>query len=136
MTPQATKPIEEIFFSRTRIRIIKLLTISQMRGRLRLNYAIVASNLAVLEENSIVRQLRSGRRRYYRLNEGCQKVPALKQVISEWQRALHTFQMTTSIKGKLERRHKTLICASCSLLIEPNQVTNRTMKGKYYHLGC
>lgn len=53
MTPQATKPIEEIFFSRTRIRIIKLLTISQMRGRLRLNYAIVASNLAVLEENSI-----------------------------------------------------------------------------------
>ena len=91
MTPQATKPLEDVFCSKTRIKILKLLidlgqlNVSEIAERLGSNYAHALTNLTVLEDNGVLRQLRSGRTKYYRLNEGCLKVSVFKQVILAWQ---------------------------------------------------
>jgi DNA-binding transcriptional ArsR family regulator len=90
MTPQATKPIEDVLCSKTRMKIIMLLNdlgqlnVSEIAQRLGSNYAHVLRNLVVLHESDLVTQLRSGRVKYYRLNRECLKVRAVQNVLDAW----------------------------------------------------
>jgi DNA-binding transcriptional ArsR family regulator len=91
MTPKNPKPLEEVLCSRTRIKMFKLLNdlgqlnVSDIAERLGVNYEYTVANLRILEENDLVKHLRSGRTRYYRLNDGCLRASALKQVFLVWQ---------------------------------------------------
>ena len=91
MTPQDSESLEEVLCSKTRIKMLKLLNdlgqlnVSDIAERLGANYEYTIANLKVLEENNLVKQLRSGKARYYRLNDECLKVSALRQVILAWQ---------------------------------------------------
>jgi DNA-binding transcriptional ArsR family regulator len=90
MTPQSTKPIEDVLCSKTRITIIKLLNdlgqlnVSDIAQRLGSNYAHALRNLTILQESDLVTQLRSGRTKYFRLNGESLKVRAVQKLLDVW----------------------------------------------------
>jgi predicted transcriptional regulator len=84
--------IEDVFSSKLRIKILKLLTqmgelnISEIARRLGVNYNIVNKHLKVLEDEGIIQHKVFGRIRLYRLNEQSPKAKALYSLIETWEK--------------------------------------------------
>jgi DNA-binding transcriptional ArsR family regulator len=90
MTPEKSKPLEDVFSSKVRIKIFKLLmdlgqfNASKIAEILGINYETAAQHLEILENETILIQRKYGRRRLYRLNENSPKARAIIRVIEEW----------------------------------------------------
>lgn len=92
MTAQNEKlRIENIFSSRGRVKIIKLLAkeeelnISEIVKKVRLNHSTVVQHLEYLCKVGIVQEKTFGRIRIYRLKSENTKVRALKTFFSFWE---------------------------------------------------
>jgi len=83
--------IEEIFSSKGRIKIIKLLAsenelnISEIIRRTGLNHTIISKHLAVLTESNILQEKIYGRIKIYRFRIEDRKVKAIKSLIEIWE---------------------------------------------------
>lgn len=83
-------PIEDVFSSKGRVKILKLLVeigelnISDIARRAGLNYATTNRHLQVLESYGIARHTRFGRIRIYRFNEGNPRAQIIRNVIELW----------------------------------------------------
>ena len=83
--------LEEVFSSKLRIRILKLLyefgslNISDIARRLNSNFAATAENLKVLAAEGILQELTYGRVRMYRFNEASAKAKAVRSLIEAWE---------------------------------------------------
>jgi len=84
--------IEDVFSSKLRIKILKLLmqmgelNISEIVRRLRVNYNIVNGHLKVLEDEGIIQHKVFGRIRLYKLNESSSKAKAVYSLIETWEK--------------------------------------------------
>jgi DNA-binding transcriptional ArsR family regulator len=83
--------VEEIFSSKPRIKILKLifalgsLNVSNIARRINLNYTSTAEHLKVLEVEGILQERTYGRIRMYRFNEGSKKAKAVQNLIEAWE---------------------------------------------------
>lgn len=84
------KPIEQIFSSKGRIKIIKLLAekielnISEIIKRCKSNHTITKKHLKVLTEANIIQEKIYGRIKIYRLRTEDYRVKAIKNLIDLW----------------------------------------------------
>ncbi|MHA1269501.1 MAG: ArsR/SmtB family transcription factor [Candidatus Helarchaeota archaeon] len=83
--------IEDIFSSKGRIRIIKLLAkenelnISEIIRRTRLNHKITTQHLKVLKDANIIQEKIYGRIKIYRFRSEDFRVKAIKNLIEIWE---------------------------------------------------
>ena len=83
--------IEEVFSSRLRMRILKLLyqlrslNVSDIARRLNANFKAVSDNLDVLEKEGVLQELPYGRVRMYRFNEASAKAKAVENLMETWE---------------------------------------------------
>jgi DNA-binding transcriptional ArsR family regulator len=83
--------IEEIFSSKPRMKILKLvarlgaLNISDIARRINLNYTTTNEHLKLLENEGILLQKVYGRVRMYRFNESSLKAKAVQNLIETWE---------------------------------------------------
>jgi predicted transcriptional regulator len=83
--------VEEIFSSKPRIKILKLifalgtLNVSNIARRINLNYTSTAEHLKVLEVEGILQERTYGRIRMYRFNEGSTKAKAVQNLLEAWE---------------------------------------------------
>lgn len=83
-------PIEEIFASRGRVKILKILVeegelnISEIGRRARLNHGTTIQHLDFLSKAGIIQEKAFGRIRIYRLKEENVKAQALRSFFSLW----------------------------------------------------
>ena len=81
---------EEVFSSKLRLRILKLLyelgslNVSDIARRLDSNFASTAEHLKILAAEEILQELTYGRVRMYRFNEASAKAKAVKSLIEVW----------------------------------------------------
>jgi DNA-binding transcriptional ArsR family regulator len=84
--------LEEIFSSRTRMKILKLiytlgsLNVSDVARRIKMNYAATAKHLKILEEEEILKERVYGRVHMYRFNENSAKAKAIAALIEVWEK--------------------------------------------------
>ena len=82
--------IEEIFSSKLRMKILKLindlgsLNVSDIARRLKTNFASASEHLKILEAEGILQELTYGRVRMYRFKEGSIKARAVQNLIETW----------------------------------------------------
>jgi DNA-binding transcriptional ArsR family regulator len=82
--------IEDVFSSRVRMKILKILAqlgelnISELTRRLGINYQTTAKHLNLLETENILQHKRFGRIRLYRLNERSPKARAIETLLDAW----------------------------------------------------
>jgi len=85
--------VEDVFSSRLRIKILKMLTqvgelnVSEIARRLSVNYNTTSKHLKVLEDEGILQHKVFGRIRLYRLNEHSPKARALQNLMEAWEHA-------------------------------------------------
>jgi len=83
--------IDDIFSSKGRIKIIRLLAIedelniSEIVKRTKLNHKIVSNHLQILKELGIVQEKKYGRIKIYRFRSEDFKVKAIKNLILIWE---------------------------------------------------
>jgi len=83
--------LEEVFSSRYRMKILKLiynlgsLNVSDIARRINTNFATTAEHLNVLEAEGILQVRVYGRVRMYRFNEGSAKAKAVQNLIEAWE---------------------------------------------------
>jgi len=83
--------IEEVFSSKPRVKILKLLTrlgalnITDIAKRLNLNYLTTNRHLRILEAEGVLQQRVYGRIRMYRFNESSPKAKAVQNLIETWE---------------------------------------------------
>ncbi len=83
--------IEDVFASRLRIRILRILdqvsslNVTEIARRLGANYKTTDKHLRILEEEGLVRQKLFGRIRLYFLNESSPRTKALKSLMTIWE---------------------------------------------------
>jgi DNA-binding transcriptional ArsR family regulator len=83
--------IEEVFSSKPRMKILKLiarlgaLNISEMARRINLNYTTTNQHLKLLEAEGILQQKVYGRIRMYKFNESSPKAKAVQDLIETWE---------------------------------------------------
>ncbi|MCK4320205.1 winged helix-turn-helix transcriptional regulator [Candidatus Bathyarchaeota archaeon] len=83
-------PIEDIFSSKGRVRILRLLVeieelnISEIARRAGLNYTTTNQHLQALENAGLVRHKRFGRIRIFRFNEEDSRAKIIKKLIENW----------------------------------------------------
>ncbi len=86
-----TLEIEEVFSSKSRMKILKLinqlgqLNVSDVARRIKMNYASTAEHLKVLEAEGILQQRSYGRVKMYRFNETSEKAKAISALIEAWE---------------------------------------------------
>lgn len=84
--------IEEVFLSKPRMKILKLiyklgsLNVSDVARRIKLNYTSTVRHLKVLESEGILVKRTYGRIHMYRFNEGY-KAKAVINLIETWEKA-------------------------------------------------
>jgi len=85
--------VEDVFSSRLRMKIIKLLiqlgelNVSQITRRLSVNYNTINKHLKVLEDEGLVHCRRYGRIRLYRFNEHSEKAKTVQNLVETWEQA-------------------------------------------------
>jgi len=85
--------IEEVFSSKPRMKILKLLArlgtlnVSDIAKRIGLNYSATNEHLRLLEAEGILVQRVYGRIRMYRFNEVSAKAKAVQSLIETWEQA-------------------------------------------------
>ena len=83
--------IEDVFSSRGRVKILRLLVeigelnVSEIARRVGLSYATAKQHLSVLEQFGIVRHKSFGRIRIYRLNEESPLAGLVKNFVEAWE---------------------------------------------------
>jgi DNA-binding transcriptional ArsR family regulator len=83
--------IEEVFSSKSRMKILKLLyrlgtlNVSDIARRISLNYSATDRHLKMLEEEGILQQKIYGRIRMYKFKEGSQKAKVVQDLIEIWE---------------------------------------------------
>jgi DNA-binding transcriptional ArsR family regulator len=83
--------IEDVFCSRLRMKILKMLAqvgelnVSQIARRLGVNYETTFQHLKVLEDEDILVHKTFGRIRLYRLNERSPRTKALESLMDVWE---------------------------------------------------
>jgi predicted transcriptional regulator len=83
--------IEEVFSSKGRVKILKILTkigelnISEIARRAGLNYTTTNQHLQVLEDHRLVRHKSFGRIRIFRLVEENPRARMIKELIEFWE---------------------------------------------------
>jgi DNA-binding transcriptional ArsR family regulator len=88
---ESTVEIEEVFSSKPRMKILKLiarlgaLNISDVARRINLNYTATNRHLELLEAEGILRQKVYGRIRMFRFNEVSPKAKAVQNLIETWE---------------------------------------------------
>ena len=86
-----TVEIEEVFSSRPRMKILKLiarlgsLNVSDIARRIGLNYSTTNEHLKLLEAEGVLRQTSYGRIRMFRFNETSAKAKAVQSLIEAWE---------------------------------------------------
>jgi len=84
-------PIEDIFSSKGRVRILRILVeieelnISEIARRAGLNYTTTNQHLQALENAGLVRHKRFGRIRIFRFNEEDSRGKLIKKLIEDWE---------------------------------------------------
>ncbi len=84
-------PIEDIFSSKGRVRILRILVeieelnISEIARRAGLNYTTTNQHLQALENAGLVRHKRFGRIRIFRFNEVDSRAKLIKKLIENWE---------------------------------------------------
>jgi DNA-binding transcriptional ArsR family regulator len=85
--------IEEVFSSKPRMKILKLLSrlgtlnVSDIAKRIGLNYSATNDHLRLLEAEGILVQRVYGRIRMYRFNDASAKAKAVLNLIEAWEQA-------------------------------------------------
>ena len=85
--------IEEVFSSRPRMKILKLLSrlgalnVSDIAKRIGLNYSATNGHLRLLEAEGILVQRVYGRIRMYRYNDASAKAKAVQKLVEVWEQA-------------------------------------------------
>ena len=85
--------VEDVFSSRLRIKILKILmqlgelNVSEIARRLGVNYNTTSKHLNVLEDEGILQHKVFGRIRLYRINEHSPKARAIQNFIDAWEHA-------------------------------------------------
>jgi DNA-binding transcriptional ArsR family regulator len=88
---ESAMQIEEVFSSKPRMKILKLiarlgaLNISDIARRIHLNYTTTNQHLKLLEDEGILQQKVYGRIRMYRFNESSLKAKAVQNLIETWE---------------------------------------------------
>jgi DNA-binding transcriptional ArsR family regulator len=83
--------IEEVFSSRPRMKILKLieqlgeLNVSDIARRIGVNFATTSRHLKVLEDEGVLQQRTYGRIRMYRFNQASPKAKAVQNLIAAWE---------------------------------------------------
>jgi predicted transcriptional regulator len=83
--------IEEVFSSKPRMKILKLiarlgaLNISDIARRINLNYTTTNQHLKLLEAEGVLQQKAYGRIRMFRFNEASPKAKAVQNLIETWE---------------------------------------------------
>jgi len=85
--------IEEVFSSKPRMKILKLLSrlgalnVSDIAKRIGLNYTATNEHLRLLESEGILVQRVYGRIRMYRYNDASAKAKAVQNLVETWEQA-------------------------------------------------
>jgi len=85
--------IEEVFSSKPRMKILKLLSrlgalnVSGIAKRIGLNYSATNGHLRLLEAEGILVQRVYGRIRMYRYNDASAKAKAVQNLVEVWEQA-------------------------------------------------
>jgi DNA-binding transcriptional ArsR family regulator len=85
--------IEEVFSSKPRMKILKLiarlgeLNVSDIARRIGVNFTTTSRHLRVLEEEGILQQRVYGRIRMYRFNQASPKAKVVLDLIEVWEHA-------------------------------------------------
>ncbi|UCD26070.1 MAG: winged helix-turn-helix transcriptional regulator [Candidatus Bathyarchaeota archaeon] len=85
--------IEEVFSSKGRVKILKILTeigelnISEIARRAGLNYTTTNQHLLVLEDHGLIRHKKFGRIRIFRFDEENPRARMVKRLIELWEQA-------------------------------------------------
>jgi DNA-binding transcriptional ArsR family regulator len=85
--------LEEVFSSKPRIKILKLLSrlgalnVSDIAKRIGLNYTATSKHLQLLEAEGILVQRVYGRIRMYRFNDASAKAKAVQNLVETWEHA-------------------------------------------------
>ncbi len=85
--------IEEVFSSKPRMKILKLLSrlgtlnVSDIAKRIGLNYSATNEHLRLLEAEGVLVQRVYGRIRMYRFNDASAKAKAVQNLIAAWEQA-------------------------------------------------
>lgn len=83
--------IEEVFSSKPRMKILKLLArlgalnVSDIARRINMNYSTTNEHLRVLEAEGVLQQRVYGRIRMFKFNEGSAKARAVQNLIEAWE---------------------------------------------------
>jgi len=83
--------VEDVFSSRLRIKILKILVqvgelnVSEIARRFSVNYNTTKEHLKVLEDEGLLQHKVFGRIRLYRLNEHSPKTNAIRNLIEIWE---------------------------------------------------
>ncbi|MCW4005815.1 MAG: winged helix-turn-helix domain-containing protein [Candidatus Bathyarchaeota archaeon] len=83
--------VEEVFSSKPRMRILKLinqlseLNVSHIAREIGLNFTATNRHLKLLEEEGILLQKTYGRIRLYRFNQASPKAVAVQELIDVWE---------------------------------------------------
>jgi DNA-binding transcriptional ArsR family regulator len=83
--------LEEVFSSKPRLRILKLiyslgsLNVSDIARQINANFTSTSEHLKLLESEGILQVHLYGRVRMYRFNEGSAKVKAVQNLIEAWE---------------------------------------------------
>ena len=85
--------LEEVFSSRPRMKILRLLgrlgtlNVSDIARRIGLNYSATAKHLKLLESEGILVQRVYGRIRMYRFSETSAKAKAVQNLVETWEQS-------------------------------------------------
>ncbi len=83
--------IEEVFSSKPRMKIVKLITrlgelnVSDVARRVGLNFTTTSRHLKLLEDEGILQERVYGRIRMYRFNQASAKAKAVQNLIETWE---------------------------------------------------
>ena len=85
--------LEEVFSSKPRMKILKLLerlgtlNVSDIAKRIGLNYSATNEHLKLLESEGVLIQRTYGRIRMYRFNEASAKAKAVQNLVETWEQS-------------------------------------------------
>lgn len=83
--------IEEVFSSKPRMKILKILfqlgqlNVSDIGRRIKMNYTVTDEHLRLLESEGIIKRYMYGRIRLYSFDETSEKAKAVKNLIQVWE---------------------------------------------------
>ncbi len=88
--------VEEVFSSRVRMKILKLLNkfgelnVSELARRIGVNYQSASGHLKILESEGILLHKNYGRIRLFRLNDQSPKTKAALSLIEAWEKQIRS----------------------------------------------